>query len=115
MVINAKELQKEQKQKHDFNRNIYKQLLEDCSTKIQSQNKLGNVSIVLRIPYMKMGLPGYNITHAKMYIIRKLKEAGYIIHNVHENCIHIAWNKVNEVKEEKQPQSKPKGILRKKI
>ena len=48
MVINAKELQKEQKQKHDFNRNIYKQLLEDCSTKIQSQNKLGNVSIILR-------------------------------------------------------------------
>lgn len=109
MLINVKELHKEQKQKHDFNRNIYKQLLEDCNAKIKAQNKLGNISIVLRIPYMKIGLPVYNITHAIMYIIRKLKQADYTIHNVHENCIHVAWNKVEQKK------SKPvKSILRKK-
>ena len=41
---------------------------------------------------MKFDTPLYNITHAMMYVIRKLKENGFKIANVHENGLHVMWN-----------------------
>lgn len=90
--LTASDLIQTQKDKHKQNKEIYKGILVDCEKKIKYQNSLGNTQTVIKIPYMKFDTPLYNITHAMMYVIRKLKKNGFRIANVHENGLHIMWN-----------------------
>ena len=104
--LHANDLEKKQKEKHKENHKIYKQLLEDCEKKIEYQSSIGNTLFVYQVPYMKMGFPIYNITHAIMYIIRKLKENGFQVMNLIENKLFITI--------EKNKKQQPKSILKKK-
>ena len=90
--LTATDLNQTQKDKHKQNKEIYRSILADCEKKIKYQNSLGNTQTVFKVPYMKFDTPLYNITHAMMYVIRKLKENGFKIANVHENGLHVMWN-----------------------
>jgi hypothetical protein len=92
--LTAKELQDTEKERHKKNKEIYRSILEDCEKKIRYHNSIGNKQTVVKIPYMKFDTPLYNITHAMLYVIRKLKKSGFTIANVHENGIHVKWNSV---------------------
>ena len=90
--LTTNDLTQTQKDKHKQNKKIYKGILADCEKKIKYQNSLGNSQTVIKIPYMKFDTPLYDITHAMMYVIRKLKENGFKIANIHENGLHVMWN-----------------------
>ena len=90
--LTAKDLSQTQKDKHKANKEIYKGILLDCEKKIKYQNSIGNSQTVIKIPYMKFDTPLYDITHAMMYVIRKLKENGFKIANIYENGLHVIWN-----------------------
>lgn len=109
--LNAKDLSYVQENRHKQNKEIYKNILKDIESKIKFQNEIGNSKTIVKIPYMKLGYPIYNVTHAMMYVLRKLSKNGFIIGNIHENAILVMWNiKEQPVKQEK----KLKSILRKK-
>ena len=108
--LKVEDLNKIQKEKHKINKQIYKTILEDSEKKIKYNNSLGNTTAVITIPYMKLGYPIYNVTHAMMYVTRKLTKQGFQIHGIQENKIYVNW----KIKKEPQPPVKLKGILRKK-
>lgn len=93
--LTTKDLNQTQVDKHKANKEIYRYILGDCEKKIKFHNSLGNTQTILRIPYMLFDKPLYNITHAIMYVIRKLKKNGFVIGNVYENMIQISWMKTN--------------------
>ena len=77
--LTVKELNQTQIDKHKANKEIYRTILGECEKKIKFQNSIGNTQTVLRIPYMMFDKPLYNITHAMMYTIKKLKNNGFNI------------------------------------
>ena len=89
--LTVSELQETEKNKHRINKEIYRTILADCEKRIKSQNSIGNSQMILRIPFMLFDKPLYNITHAMLYVIKKLKENGFTIMNIHENNIQIKW------------------------
>ena len=89
--LTAQELHNKDKEKHRQNKLIYKSILVDCEKRIRHYNLLGNKQTVLSVPYMKFDTPLYDVTHAMMYVMKKLKENGFVIANVHENRIHVTW------------------------
>lgn len=106
--LKADDLNKIQKEKHKINKQIYKTILEDSEKKIKYNNSLGNTTAIITIPYIKLGYPIYNVTHAMMYVIKKLTKQGFKINGFQENKIFIDW------KIKKEEPVKLKGILRKK-
>ena len=106
--LKVEDLKQIQKERHKLNKKIYKNILKDVEEKIKSKNNIGLTRSFITIPYIKIGYPIYNITHAMMYVIKKLTQQGFQIGNIYENKILILW--------EIQKQEKPilKGILRKK-
>ena len=91
--LTTKDLNQTQIDKHKANKEIYRSILGDCEKKIKFQNSIGNIQTILRIPYMLFDKPLFNITHAMLYVIKKLKKNGFTIINVHENCIQVSWKK----------------------
>ena len=89
--LTVNELQETEKNKHKINKEIYRTILSDCEKRIKSQNSIGNSQMIIRIPFMLFDKPLYNITHAMMYVIKKLKENGFTIVNIYENNIQIKW------------------------
>ena len=89
--LTAKQLQQTTKDKHKVNKEIYRTILADCEKKIKYQNSLGNSQTILRIPFMLFDKPLYNITHAIMYVMKKLKENGFTMMNIYENNIQVKW------------------------
>lgn len=89
--LTALELKEKEKERHKQNKEIYRSILADCEKKIKYQNSIGNKRTLLKIPYMKFDTPLYNITHAMLYVIRKLKQNGFIMINIYENEIYISW------------------------
>jgi len=90
--LKANSLDNVSENRHKANKKIYKQLLLTCEKKIENQNSLGNSFTILTIPSFQAGLPLYNITHAIMYIIRKLSQNGFTINGVYNNCVMLSWN-----------------------
>ena len=91
MTLNANDLKPVSNDKHKNNRLIYKSILEDCEKRIKYYNSLGLNEGVVKIPYMKIGLPLYNTTHAMMYVIMKLSKQNFKIGYIYENTIHVSW------------------------
>ena len=112
--LNAKDLLHIQENKHKKNKEIYRQILKDIENKIKFQNEIGNTKAIVKIPYMKIGYPIYNITHAMMYVLNKLNKHGFSIGNIQENSILILWNQPDKKEEPQKKEKKIKGILRKK-
>ena len=93
MVLNVNDLKEKQKKRIYNNRELYKEILEICEKKIIYRNSIGGDKAKFKIPYLIVGKPIYNVTHAMMYVIRKLKKQGFTIESVHENEIEVYWGK----------------------
>jgi len=91
MTLNANDLKPISQDKHKNNRILYKSLLEDCEKRIKHFNSLGLNEGIIKIPYMKLGYPLFNMTHAIMYIIRKLTKQSFKIGYIYENTMHVSW------------------------
>lgn len=90
-TLTVKDLQQKEKDRHKMNKETYREILKDCENRIRYHSSLGNKRLLLKIPYVKFDRPLYDITHAIMYVIQKLKKNGFTIVNVHENGVYISW------------------------
>jgi len=89
--LTAQDLRQRDVVRHKKNKETYRGILADCEKRIKYHNGLGNNQTIIKVPSMKFDTPPYDITHAMMYVIRKLKKNGFKINNIRENEIYISW------------------------
>jgi hypothetical protein len=125
--INAFELQKKQYNKELSRIKIYEKILEKCYYKIKSSSNNENTYCFYVIPEYILGVPIFNLTNCVIYLIKKLRENGFICKYCHPLNLYISWysdesyplltndsnlvdNKINEKKIYKKPKKSYKNI-----
>uniref|UniRef100_A0A6C0CZR3 Uncharacterized protein n=1 Tax=viral metagenome TaxID=1070528 RepID=A0A6C0CZR3_9ZZZZ len=74
---------------------VYDKILKRCHNKINIYAENLKLECIYEIPEYIFGLPIYNTTFAKNYIINRLEENGFIVHDVSnmiKNGIYISWD-----------------------
>lgn len=102
--ISLNELYRMRKQKETNKQMCYDKVLERCHTRIRNAAKFGGLSTFYEIPGMIVGLPLYNIQLCTEYIIRKLRETGFLVQLLPPPSlyvIYISWDP-EEIKPMKQ-------------
>jgi hypothetical protein len=95
---------------------VYDQILKRCHNKITRYSENLKLECIYKIPEYIFGLPLFNKSFAKNYIINRLHENGFIIKdlsNIRDNLIYISWDiskKKNRVKYKKENKDEYKSI-----
>jgi len=95
---------------------VYDQILKKCHNKITRYSENLKLECIYEIPEYIFGLPLFNKSFAKNYILNRLDENGFIIKdlsNIRDNVIYISWDiskKNNRVKYKKENKDEYKSI-----
>ena len=87
---------------------VYDSILKKCHNKINRYAENLKLECIYEIPEYIFGLPLFNKTFAKNYIINRLQENGFIVRdisNMMNNGIYISWD-LSKTKNKKFKQKK---------
>lgn len=96
------------KEKTDRKREVYDLLLEKAYKKIQIGSRNDHLCCFFEIPPIVVGYPIYDINRCIAYIIKNLRESGFISKYVNQNkniYIYICWDP-NEIKDSRMLKKK---------
>jgi hypothetical protein len=91
MILSVNELKQEKKNKHDKNKQIYREILTQVYSKIQQKNKEGYTFLIFLISPIVPGKPLINIHNASIYIYKKLIKGNFKV-NIQGNKMYIDWS-----------------------
>lgn len=92
---------------------IYDKVLRQCHTRIKQYSKHELTVCFFAIPEFIIGVPLYDITELRTYLINSLEKNGFKIMYLHPNWLVIDWTEkkksMERVKASKTVQSKPQA------
>ena len=92
MILQTNDLKTSQSKKHNINKEIYKELLQQVYSKIRFKNSFGHTQFLYRLSPIIPGKPLVNVEHALMYITRKLQSGKFRVSRYFYNTIFIDWS-----------------------
>ena len=90
-MVKAEDLIKQQKEREDKKKEIFKKILEKIEKKIILASNSNFYECKYEIPEFLMGMPIYSVVDCKKYIKQKLKKNGFKVDNLINNIILISW------------------------
>ena len=90
-MVKAEDLIKQQKEREDKKKEIFKKILEKIEKKIVLASNSNFYECKYEIPEFLMGMPIYSVDDCKKYIKQKLKKNGFKVDNLINNIILISW------------------------
>jgi len=91
LSINVFQLQKNQYNKEQGRIKIYNKILNKCYYKIESSSNNEKSYCFFIIPEYIPGIPIYNLTKCVIYLIKNLRENGFICKYCHPLNLYVSW------------------------
>lgn len=92
-MVTAGELFKEQKEREEKRKKIFKKVYKLVERRIVEASKINSYQCYYEIPNFVMNVPLYSLEDCKDYIIDKLKKNDFKVQLISENMILISWGK----------------------
>jgi hypothetical protein len=90
-MVTADELVKEQLDRNNKRKNIFKKVYKLVERRIVDSSKINLYQCYYDIPNFIMNVPLYSIDECREYIIDKLIKNGFKVNIVNQNKIIISW------------------------
>ena len=90
-MLKASDLAKTHKDKLNKDKQTYKELLNECYSRIKNRNAQNVYNCIYTIPIIAMGKPLYNASDAMEYILTKLKKGGFSARALRGTTIYVEW------------------------
>ena len=91
-MLNTKELNKERNINKKKSKQVYKNILEKCYSKIKNANNNNLTFITYRLNPIHLGEPLYDITYAMRYLQHKLVKGNFKVTVTSPCTIFIDWS-----------------------
>ena len=92
-MVTAGELFKEQKEREEKRKKIFKKVYKLVERRIVEASKINSYQCYYNIPNFVMNVPLYSLEDCRNYIIDKLKKNDFKVELINQNVILISWNK----------------------
>lgn len=90
-MVKAKDLIKQQKERDEKKKIIFKKIFEKIEKKIVLASSSNFYECKYEVPEFLLGMPIYSIEDCKKYLKVKLKENGFKVNNLNDNILLISW------------------------
>lgn len=90
--LNIKDLYSTINKKNIKRMEIYDTILQKCHHKIKYNSSLERTFCFFQVPEFIIGVPIYNISELRLYIMNSLKKDGFEYLYVEPNWLFITWN-----------------------
>ena len=90
-MVKAKDLIKQQKERDEKKKIIFKKIFEKLEKKIVLASSSNFYECKYEVPEFLLGMPIYSIEDCKKYLKVKLKENGFKVNNLNDNILLISW------------------------
>lgn len=90
--LNIFELYKSINDKKASKINHFEQVLLKCHAKIKLAAKNNHFACFFEVPEFVIGLPLFNVTECITYIIKALKDNGFVVKYLYPKTVYISWD-----------------------
>ena len=106
--LNIKELYSTINEKTLKRMELYDDVLKKCHSRIKYNSNLERTYCFFQIPEFIIGVPLYNVSDLRNYLINSLKKNGFTILYVEPNWLFINWDFTTMKPPKKEKKNKPK-------
>ena len=90
-MVKADELIKQQEERKKLKKKTFSKILNLVEKRIQMSSNSNNYYTWYEIPELILGLPIYNLSECKNYIVKKLEKNGFKTELYEPNLILVTW------------------------
>jgi len=93
-VLNIFELSKIRDEREVLKTTVYREVLKMCHSKIKRIADEGGLFCVYPVPDLVVGLPKFDHVRCMAYLMKKLRENGFIVRFTSPNLLYVSWEHV---------------------
>lgn len=89
--ISLSELYQMKRKKENNTRNYFNTVLQKCHSKIRTVAQQGGLNTFYEVPGMVIGLPLYDIKACTEYIIKQLRDSGFLVQLLPPPSVYVIY------------------------
>ena len=91
--LDIRKLYASQKRREDSKRELYEVVVDKVHHRIQTVAARSETRCIFQVPPYMIGMPLYDAYQCSGYVIKRLKNEGFIVQYAHPNVLAINWDK----------------------